>query len=187
MYKSNNPCLRLSACCLNVLYCVELIHIDIGRLADKAEIFLIRILQQSPGYPQALETKILFHLPSPIQFIILGLQSFRVRLCSESCLYLFLFPFLPSVLFIEKVVKESSRHSVVNGNCKYYQSLFSVGLGSRKVPKTGNGITENLKDTLQLDWASADYSALHSIHPIILFAHHHMFNSYFLVQQVWQN
>ena len=59
MYKSNNPCLRLSACCLNVLYCVELIHIDIGRLADKAEIFLIRILQQSPGYPQALETKIL--------------------------------------------------------------------------------------------------------------------------------
>ena len=74
---SNNPCLRLSACSLNVLYCVELIHIDIGRsalsLADKAEIFLLRILQQSPGYPRALETKILFHLPSPFQLIILGL------------------------------------------------------------------------------------------------------------------
>ena len=89
MYKSNNPCLRLSACCLNVLYCVELIHIDIGRLADKAEIFLIRILQQSPGYPQALETKILFHLPSPIQFIILGLQSFRVLLRPIVCGILF--------------------------------------------------------------------------------------------------
>ena len=77
---SNNPC--LDYLCVVWMYCVEpAISTSVtgpSLLSDKAEIFLIKIPQQSSGYPRALETKILFHLPvNPIRYIL------------DSCLHFF--------------------------------------------------------------------------------------------------
>ena len=122
--------------CLNVLYCVELIHIDIGRLADKAEIFLIRILQQSAGYPQALETKILFHLPSPIQFIILGLQSFRVLL--RPIVFGILFVFISLSFFAIRFIYRKSSEGVLPSLCRERKlQILSIFIQCRTWIKKG--------------------------------------------------
>ena len=109
--------------------------------ADKAEIFLLRILQQSPGYPRALETKILFHLPSPFQLIILGLQSFRIRVSCLRNLFVFNFLFVIRLIYSNKIVKESSPASFCRERKLQILSIFiQCRTWIKRGAKTGNGI-----------------------------------------------